>query len=141
MRLRLRSWTLAFGRNRDLGIPNHSCTAAPSAMRFTRVKAMTAPTRFELLLALDHSRAEPWGSRHGQAFAAFALQHPVRHAASLDVAWELLYRVYCGPEGNDAFGRHAPRAPCQALRRSTWALGGLASGRTMSCLGLPMRLR
>jgi len=29
--------------------------------------------RFERLLALDHSRQEPWGSRHGQAFAAFAL--------------------------------------------------------------------
>src|ERR1051326_7998235 len=32
--------------------------------------------RFDRLLALDHSRQEPWGSRHGQAFAAFALQHP-----------------------------------------------------------------
>ncbi|MDQ2665060.1 MAG: DUF5946 family protein [Gemmatimonadota bacterium] len=31
--------------------------------------------RFDLLLALDHSRAEPWGSRHGLAFAAFTLQH------------------------------------------------------------------
>jgi uncharacterized protein DUF5946 len=55
-------------------------------------------TRFEQLLALDHSRAEPWGSRHAQAFAAFALQHPTRHTASLDVAWEILYRIYCGKE-------------------------------------------
>jgi hypothetical protein len=30
--------------------------------------------RFDQLLALDHSRREPWGSRHGQAYAAFALQ-------------------------------------------------------------------
>lgn len=50
--------------------------------------------RFEQLLALDHSRREPWGSRHGQAFAAFALQHPERHAASLDSAWMALYRIY-----------------------------------------------
>jgi hypothetical protein len=55
-------------------------------------------TRFERLLALDHSRTEPWGSRHGRAFAAFALQHPATHSASLDVAWEILYRIYCGKE-------------------------------------------
>lgn len=33
------------------------------------------------------------GSRHGQAFAAFALQHPVGYATSLDRAWEALYRI------------------------------------------------
>jgi hypothetical protein len=55
-------------------------------------------TRFEQLLALDHSRAEPWGSRHGQAFAAFALQHPARYGASLDVAWVMLFRIYCQRE-------------------------------------------
>ena len=51
--------------------------------------------RFDQLLALDHSRREPWGSRHGQAFAAFALQHPVEHRASVDSAWTALYRIYC----------------------------------------------
>jgi hypothetical protein len=51
--------------------------------------------RFQALLALDHSRQEPWGSRHGQAFAAFALQHPRAYANSLDVAWSALYRIYC----------------------------------------------
>ncbi|HJQ20268.1 MAG TPA: DUF5946 family protein [Gemmatimonadaceae bacterium] len=50
--------------------------------------------RFGALLALDHSRREPWGSRHGLAFAAFALQHPQRHAASLDRAWATLFRIY-----------------------------------------------
>lgn len=50
--------------------------------------------RFERLLALDHSRREPWGSRHGQAFAAFALQHPTTYASSLDHAWAALYRIY-----------------------------------------------
>lgn len=51
-------------------------------------------TRFEALLALDHSRQEPWGSRHGQAFAAYVLQHPVAHAPSLDRAWAALHRIY-----------------------------------------------
>jgi hypothetical protein len=50
--------------------------------------------RFERLLALDHSRQEPWGSRHGQAFAAFALQHPERFAGSLDHVWAALHRIY-----------------------------------------------
>ena len=50
--------------------------------------------RFERLLALDHSRQEPWGSRHGQAFAAFALQHPLVYASSLDLAWLALHRIY-----------------------------------------------
>lgn len=51
-------------------------------------------TRFDQLLALDHSRQEPWGSRHGQAFSAFALQHAQRHSRSLDSAWQALYRIY-----------------------------------------------
>jgi hypothetical protein len=54
--------------------------------------------RFDALLALDHSRREPWGSRHGQAFAAFALQHPVAHATSLDRAWAALHRIYAAGE-------------------------------------------
>jgi hypothetical protein len=54
--------------------------------------------RFDDLLALDHSRREPWGSRHGQAFAAFALQHPMAHAASLDRAWAALHRIHVAGE-------------------------------------------
>jgi uncharacterized protein DUF5946 len=50
--------------------------------------------RFAMLLALDHSRREPWGSRHGVAFAAFALQHPTAYAASVDRAWAMLHRIY-----------------------------------------------
>lgn len=50
--------------------------------------------RFDLLLALDHSRVEPWGSRHGLAFAVFALQHPTRFPAETGSrAFELLTRV------------------------------------------------
>lgn len=50
-------------------------------------------TRFAALLALDHGRREPWGSRHGQAFAAFALQHPLAYGTSLDFAWAALHRI------------------------------------------------
>ncbi|GAC1411075.1 MAG: hypothetical protein NVSMB53_06220 [Gemmatimonadaceae bacterium] len=51
-------------------------------------------TRFAALLGLDHSRQEPWGSRHGQAFSAFALQHPATYASSLDRAWAALFLIY-----------------------------------------------
>jgi hypothetical protein len=61
----------------------------------------TCEDRFAALLALDHSREEPWGSRHGLAFATFALQHPASYdAATLDRAWVALYRVYV--RGDDA---------------------------------------
>lgn len=50
--------------------------------------------RFDQLLALDHSHQEPWGSRHGLAFAAFALQHPRRFSsASVARSHELVTRV------------------------------------------------
>jgi Family of unknown function (DUF5946) len=51
-------------------------------------------SRFEVLLSLDHSRQQPWGNRHGQAFAAFALQHPAIYPQSLDHAWAALYQIY-----------------------------------------------
>ena len=51
--------------------------------------------RFDVLLALDHSRTEPWGSRHGLAFSAFALQHPDRFPPDVaERAWILLTSVY-----------------------------------------------
>jgi len=51
--------------------------------------------RFEFLLALDHSRAEPWGSRHALAFGAFVLQHPRDyHRRVLEGAWGILWAVY-----------------------------------------------
>jgi hypothetical protein len=51
--------------------------------------------RFAELLALDHSRQEPWGSRHGSAFSAYTLQHPAGQSrASLERCWTLLYRIW-----------------------------------------------
>ena len=62
--------------------------------------------RFEALLALDHSRREPWGSRHALAFAAFAVQHPSRFPAhSVTRARELLERVFLRHEPLDAVVR------------------------------------
>jgi Family of unknown function (DUF5946) len=59
-----------------------------------RVAADPCQDRLDQLLALDHSRREPWGGRHGLAFAAFALQHPRRYpAASVASARELIHRV------------------------------------------------
>lgn len=51
--------------------------------------------RFSALLALDHSRTEPWGSRHGSAFAAYTLQHPSGVSReALEHCWILLYRIW-----------------------------------------------
>lgn len=67
-------------------------------------------SRFDALLALDHSRTEPWGSRHGLAFSAFALQHADRFSRMvLERAWILLWKVY--REGED------PRRVTAALAR------------------------
>jgi hypothetical protein len=51
--------------------------------------------RFDVLLALDHSRREPWGSRHAIAFAVYALQHPSQYPEATRVSSaELLTRVF-----------------------------------------------
>jgi hypothetical protein len=57
--------------------------------------SMTCADRFAALLALDHSRQEPWGSRHGLAFAAYTLQHPATQPRELlEQCWLMLCRVY-----------------------------------------------
>lgn len=71
-------------------------------------------TRFDALLALDHSRQEPWGSRHGQAFAAYALQHAATFGPSLDRVWAALYQIYVA--GN------APSVVFEQLRSRRGAL-------------------
>lgn len=73
--------------------------------------------RFGALLALDHARAEPWGSRHGLAFAAYALQHADRFPRNvLERAWLLLFSVYVN--------RASPSRVTGALR----SVGGRAPG-------------
>jgi hypothetical protein len=50
--------------------------------------------RFDVLLALDHSRQEPWGSRHGITFSCYALQHPLQHPPEvLERSWLILHRL------------------------------------------------
>ena len=66
--------------------------------------------RFAALLALDHSRQEPWGSRHGSAFAAYTLQHPQGQARDSHTrCWMLLQRVWVS--GDD------PQFVAKTLRR------------------------
>jgi hypothetical protein len=68
-------------------------------------------SRFDALLALDHSRTEPWGSRHALAFSAFALQHPAGFPRDvIERAWILLFKVY--EQGDDY------RRVTDALRRA-----------------------
>lgn len=57
--------------------------------------AQSCEARFDKLLALDHARVQPWGSRHGLAFSTFAMQHPKgRTAGQLTACWVMLYRVW-----------------------------------------------
>jgi hypothetical protein len=50
--------------------------------------------RFDTLLALDHSRQEPWGPRHALAVAAYSLQHPSSWPReALERSWLILYQV------------------------------------------------
>lgn len=66
--------------------------------------------RFSALLALDHSRQEPWGSRHGSTFSVFTLQHPDgKSREALERCWTLLHRVWIA--GDD------PQYVAQALHR------------------------
>ena len=37
---------------------------------------LTCGELFDQLLALDHSRRQPWGALHGEAVACYFLQHP-----------------------------------------------------------------
>lgn len=50
--------------------------------------------RFQALLALDHSRQGPWGSRHGIVFSCYHLQHPLQQPPEvLQRAWLVLHRL------------------------------------------------
>jgi hypothetical protein len=76
----------------------------------------TCADRFSELLALDHSRKEPWGSRHGLAFAAYTLQHPEGQTAdALDRCWLMLCRVYISGDSAASVARglraHGSRNP------------------------------
>nr|WP_236540372.1 DUF5946 family protein [Spiractinospora alimapuensis] len=62
-------------------------------------------TLFNRLLALDHSRAEPWGPLHGVAVACYRLQHGSQLPEGSDVLLGLL-RVFVD-EGAAAAHRFA----------------------------------
>ena len=46
----------------------------------------TCAELFDRLLALDHSRQQPWGALHGEAVACYFAQHRNAHRAPRDVA-------------------------------------------------------
>jgi len=56
--------------------------------------AHSCAERFQTLLALDHSREEPWGSRHGIVFSCYSLQHPLHQPDGvIERAWLVLHRL------------------------------------------------
>lgn len=85
--------------------------------------------RFAALLALDHSRQEPWGSRHGSAFSAYTLQHPAGQSrASLDRCWTLLYRIWIAGDDPQFVARTLRNA--RSGRPLTWTVPPLPADAT-----------
>jgi hypothetical protein len=81
--------------------------------------ASSCEEQFDKLLALDHSRVQPWGSRHGLAFATFALQHPEgRTPEQLVACWVMLYRVWM--KGDNRAKLAAALRERQNLPASEW---------------------
>ena len=69
------------------------------------VADVTCGELFDRLLALDHSRRQPWGALHGEAVACFFLQHP--HAPRVPREPAPLYAILesfitVGPEAHVA---------------------------------------
>ncbi|WP_255459373.1 MULTISPECIES: DUF5946 family protein [unclassified Nocardiopsis] len=74
---------------------------------------------FQQLLALDHSRQEPWGPLHGVAVACYRLQHPASLTEGSHVFPLELLRAYVegGPEAARRMTEHARRANSHRARR------------------------
>jgi len=103
--------TAARARERAAGL-RRAALACPQCGASYPDSSDSCERRFQALLALDHSRAEPWGPLHGLAFACYTLQHPlatVREA--LERCWIGLYRVVAA--GDD------PLRVFAALRRAS----------------------
>jgi hypothetical protein len=80
--------------------------------------------QFDKLLALDHSRVQPWGSRHGLAFSTFAMQHPEgRTRAQLTACWIMLYRVWI--KGDNRAKLAAAMRERQNLPTEEWGVPAL----------------
>lgn len=83
--------------------------------------SQTCEDQFDRLLALDHSRVQPWGSRHGLAFSTFALQHPGgRTPAQLAGCWVMLHRVWI--EGDNRAKLAASMRARQNLPPEDWGV-------------------
>jgi hypothetical protein len=91
--------------------------------------------RFSALLAFDHSRQEPWGSRHGSAFAAYTLQHPAGlPRGALERCWVMLYRIWIAGDDPEYVARKLRHPDLRG--RSTWDVPALPAEAT-----LPRRAR
>ncbi|MGC0144492.1 DUF5946 family protein [Pseudactinotalea sp. Z1732] len=78
---------------------------------------------FDRVLALDHSRAAPWGPLHGVVVCCYRLQHPSTFAVGQEQTMLDLLRTYRdgGPQALDRWTAGARRA--NSHRRSTTSSG------------------
>lgn len=85
---------------------------------------------FHRLLALDHSRREPWGPLHGVAVACYHLQHPDSlPGGAHDFTLRLLRaHVESGPEAARKLTEGARRANSHRNRQSEHAAGAPRKG-------------
>ncbi|GHC92661.1 hypothetical protein GCM10007079_41110 [Nocardiopsis terrae] len=74
---------------------------------------------FGRLLALDHSRQEPWGPLHGVAVACYRLQHPASLTEGSHTFLLELLRAYVGggAEAATRLTEHARRANSHRVLR------------------------
>lgn len=106
---------------------SHLVTPCPSCGAVYLSAEDSCAKRFEALLALDHSRVEPWGSRHALAFSAFALQHADRFSREvLQRAWLFLFSVY---EIGSKPGKTIAALRSAGTRQPDWDVPALPSGK------------
>ena len=97
----------------------HAANACPECGAMYPDSAHSCTERFQTLLALDHSRREPWGSRHGIVFSCYSLQHPLQQPPEvLERAWLVLHRLVA--EGDDSTRLFAGLRRSKEARPADW---------------------
>lgn len=115
----------AAGRIRERAAAfRRAALACPQCGALYRDAADCCERRFQTLLALDHSRAEPWGPLHGVVFACYTLQHPEGQGReALERCWLALHRIVVS--GDDPVRLFAALRNAPKLELAEWGAPAL----------------